>query len=65
MGGAPMAVVRIRRSLGARRVISLAAATLLKKLAEEKLPDVIKVDPELVVRESTGQVRSTARRPAV
>ncbi len=42
---------------------ALAASTLLKKLAHEKLPDVIKVDPELVVRESTAQVRPATRRP--
>ncbi len=41
---------------------ALAASSLLKKLAHEKLPDIIKVDPELVVRESTAQVRSAARR---
>ena len=41
---------------------ALAASSLLKKLAHEKLPDIIKVDPELVVRESTAQVRSTTRR---
>lgn len=35
---------------------ALAASSLLKKLAHEKLPDTIKVDPELIVRESTGQV---------
>jgi LacI family transcriptional regulator len=42
---------------------ALAASSLLKKLVHEKLPDTIKVDPELVVRESTAQVRSTTRRP--
>jgi LacI family transcriptional regulator len=41
---------------------SLAASTLLRKLTHEKLPDTIKVDPELVVRESTAQVRQAARR---
>jgi LacI family transcriptional regulator len=35
---------------------ALAASSLLKKLANEKLPDSIKVDPELIMRESTGQV---------
>jgi DNA-binding LacI/PurR family transcriptional regulator len=35
---------------------ALAASSLLKKLANEKLPDTIKVDPELIMRESTGQV---------
>ena len=39
---------------------ALAASSLLKKLAHEKLPDTIKVDPELIVRESTGPV---TRRP--
>jgi LacI family transcriptional regulator len=43
---------------------ALAASSLLKKLAHEKLPDTIKVDPELVVRESTAQVSSSVRRPA-
>jgi LacI family transcriptional regulator len=42
---------------------ALAADSLLKKLNHEKLPDVIKVDPELVVRESTAQARTTTRRP--
>jgi len=42
---------------------ALAASTLLQKLANEKIPDIIKVDPELVARESTGQVRSPTRRP--
>jgi DNA-binding LacI/PurR family transcriptional regulator len=38
----------------------LAASILLKKLAHEKLPDIIKVDPELVMRESTAQVTRRA-----
>jgi LacI family transcriptional regulator len=42
---------------------ALAATSLLRKLAHEKLPDVIKVDPELVIRESTAQARATPRRP--
>jgi DNA-binding LacI/PurR family transcriptional regulator len=42
---------------------ALAASSLLKKLAHEKLPDTIKVDPELVVRESTTQARPASRRP--
>jgi len=42
---------------------ALAASTLLQKLANEKIPDLIKVDPELIVRESTGQARSPTRRP--
>ncbi len=37
---------------------ALAANSLLKKIAHEKMPDTIKVDPELVARESTAQVRS-------
>jgi hypothetical protein len=41
----------------------LAAGSLHKKLVREKLPDTIKVDPELVVRESMAQVRSMPRRP--
>jgi LacI family transcriptional regulator len=41
---------------------SLAASSLLKKLAHEKIPDLIKVDPELVVRESTAPARSATRR---
>jgi len=41
---------------------SLAASSLLKKLAHEKIPDIIKVDPELVVRESTAPARSATRR---
>jgi DNA-binding LacI/PurR family transcriptional regulator len=32
----------------------LAATTLLKKLARERQPETIRVDPELIVRESTG-----------
>jgi DNA-binding LacI/PurR family transcriptional regulator len=42
---------------------ALAASSLLKKLNHEKVPDTIKVDPELVVRESTAQVRPPTRRP--
>lgn len=42
---------------------SLAANSLLQKLANKKIPDIIKVDPELVVRESTAQARSTPRKP--
>ncbi len=42
---------------------ALAASSLLKKLNHEKLPDTIKVDPELVVRESTAQARPASRRP--
>ena len=39
-----------------QRMGALAASSLLKKLAHEKLPDTIKVDPELIVRESTAPV---------
>src|SRR6202021_138321 len=41
---------------------ALAASSLLKKLAHEKIPDIIKLDPELIVRESTAQVPSTQGR---
>jgi DNA-binding LacI/PurR family transcriptional regulator len=41
---------------------ALAASSLLKKLSHEKLTDTIKVDPELVVRESTAQAPHVARR---
>lgn len=41
---------------------SLAAGCLLKKLGHEKQPDTIKVDPELIVRESTAQVRGASRK---
>jgi LacI family transcriptional regulator len=40
---------------------ALAASTLLKKLTQQKLPGVIKVDPELVVRESTIAPQSSKR----
>ena len=42
------------------RMGALAANCLLKKLAGEKQPETVKVDPELIVRESTAQVRSTS-----
>jgi LacI family transcriptional regulator len=32
----------------------LAATTLLKKIARERQPETLRVDPELIVRESTG-----------
>ena len=41
---------------------SLAATLLLKKLAQEKLSETVKVDPELVLRESTAQARGGVRR---
>ena len=44
---------------------ALAATSLLKKLNHEKLPETIRVDPELVVRESTAQVSTATRRPAL
>jgi LacI family transcriptional regulator len=43
---------------------ALAASILLKKLASEKHPDTVKVDPELIVRESTAQMRPVIRRRA-
>jgi DNA-binding LacI/PurR family transcriptional regulator len=36
---------------------STAAAALLRKLAHETLPATIEVEPELVVRESSGVPR--------
>jgi DNA-binding LacI/PurR family transcriptional regulator len=36
---------------------ALAANVLLKKIAGKRLPESVKVDPELMVRESTGPVR--------
>jgi DNA-binding LacI/PurR family transcriptional regulator len=41
---------------------SLAAHVLLKKLANEKQPETVKVDPELIVRESTAAARPMPRR---
>lgn len=46
---------------------ALAATTLLKKIAHERQPDLLRVDPELIVRESTGPApghASTAAKPA-
>ncbi len=40
---------------------SLAADVLLKKIAGEHQPDSVKVDPELVVRESTAMARRSKR----
>ena len=37
---------------------STAAAALLRKLGGELVPDVIWVEPELIVRESTGPARA-------
>jgi DNA-binding LacI/PurR family transcriptional regulator len=36
---------------------SLAANLLLKKMAKKRQPETVKVDPELVIRESTGPAR--------
>jgi DNA-binding LacI/PurR family transcriptional regulator len=44
------------------RMGSLAAHVLLKKLANEKQPETVKVDPELIVRESTAAARPMPRR---
>jgi DNA-binding LacI/PurR family transcriptional regulator len=45
---------------------SLAASLLLKKMAHERQPDVVKVEPELMVRESSGPApRSKSRRGSV
>jgi LacI family transcriptional regulator len=38
----------------------LAATTLLKKIAREQQPDILPVQPELIVRESTAAVASSA-----
>jgi DNA-binding LacI/PurR family transcriptional regulator len=44
---------------------STAARMLLKKLADETTPDLIQVDPELIVRESTARAHSPQKkRPA-
>ena len=48
-----------------RKMGSTAAAMLLKKLADESTPDLVQVEPELVVRESTAAprgIRKTAKR---
>jgi DNA-binding LacI/PurR family transcriptional regulator len=37
---------------------SIAASLLLKKIEGGKIPELSRVDPELVVRESTGKVAS-------
>jgi LacI family transcriptional regulator len=42
----------------------LAATTLLKKIAHERQPDTLRVDPELIVRESTGPARVTTSEAA-
>lgn len=40
---------------------ALAAETLLKKLDKKRQPDTLKVDPELMERESTSQVAATEK----
>ena len=40
---------------------SVAASLLLKKLAKEKIAEVVKLDPELVVRESTAAAKDVVR----
>jgi LacI family transcriptional regulator len=42
---------------------ALAATTLLKKMAHEPQPDLLRVEPELMVRESTGPAPSSADAP--
>ena len=42
-----------------REIGSVAATLLLKKIDGGRVPDVRKIEPELVVRESTGKVRRT------
>ena len=42
----------------------LAATTLLKKIARERQPDTLRVEPELIVRESTGPAPALASEPA-
>jgi LacI family transcriptional regulator len=37
---------------------SIGAESLLRKLAGEELPSILRVEPELIVRESTGVCRS-------
>jgi LacI family transcriptional regulator len=39
---------------------ALAATTLLKKMAHEPQPDLLYVEPELMVRESTGPAPSSS-----
>jgi DNA-binding LacI/PurR family transcriptional regulator len=41
---------------------STAAQMLLKKLADEITPEIIRVDPELIVRESTARANKTAKK---
>lgn len=41
---------------------STAAAAVLRKLSGETLPGILRIEPELIVRESTGPVRHAARK---
>jgi DNA-binding LacI/PurR family transcriptional regulator len=43
---------------------ALAATTLLKKMAREHQPEILQVEPELIVRESTGPAPFTPDKPA-
>jgi LacI family transcriptional regulator len=49
-------ITTVRQPLNAMG--ELAATTLLKKMAHERQPDTLHVDPELMVRESTGPAPS-------
>jgi DNA-binding LacI/PurR family transcriptional regulator len=42
----------------------LAATTLLKKLARERQPETLRVEPELIIRESTGPAPASTTEPA-
>ena len=42
----------------------LAATTLLKKIAHERQPDTLRVDPELIIRESTARVPESTSEPS-
>jgi LacI family transcriptional regulator len=37
---------------------AIAASLLLRKIDQAKIPEISRVDPELIVRESTGKVRA-------
>jgi len=41
---------------------STAARMLLKKLADETTPELIRIDPELIIRESTARARSLQKK---
>jgi DNA-binding LacI/PurR family transcriptional regulator len=47
-------ITTIRQPL--RRMGSIAATSLLRKLAGDAIPSIIRVDPELMIRESTASV---------